>query len=61
MQKTTGFTCNISCKRYVIGGARLKYSNLPIGDINSPSCNKFSEGIDFFQKATQTLGRVLKS
>ena len=44
---------------YILGGARVKYFNLPIGDINSPSYNKFTEGIDFFQQATQTLGRAL--
>ena len=45
--------------KYILGGAQVKHSNLPIGDINSPSCNKFTEGIDFFQQATQTLGRAL--
>ena len=44
-----------------LGGARVKYFNLPIGDINSPSYNKFTEGIDFFRQATQTLGKALKS
>ena len=45
---------------YSVGGARVKYFNLPIGDINSLSYNKFTEVIDFFQQATQTLGRALK-
>ena len=44
---------------YTLGGARVKYFNLPIGAINSPSYNIFTEGIDFFRQATQTLGRAL--
>ena len=40
---------------------RAKYFTLPVGDMNSPSYNKFTEGIDFFWQATQTLGRALKS
>ena len=44
-----------------LGGALVKYFNLPIGDINSPSYNKFTEGIDFFRQVTQTLGRALES
>ncbi len=46
---------------YILGCLRVKYFPLPIGDMNSPSYNKFTEGIDFFQQATQTLGRALKS
>ena len=54
-----GATSPILKYGYFLGGARVKYFNLPIGDINSPSYNKFTEGIDFFQQATQTLGRAL--
>ena len=42
-------------------GARVKYFNLPIGDINSPSYKKVTDGIDFFRQATQTLGKALKT
>ena len=34
---------------YRVGGSRVKYFNLPIGDINSPSYKKITEGIDFFR------------
>ena len=44
---------------YVLGDAPVKYFNLPIGTINRPSYNIFTEGIDFFRQATQTLGRAL--
>ena len=44
-----------------IGCLRVKYFTLPVGDMNSPSYNKFTEGIDFFWQVTQTLGRALKS
>ena len=50
-----------SVRTYILGGARINYLNLPIGDINSPSYKKITEGIDFFRQATQTLGKVLKS
>ena len=36
-----------------VGGAWVKYFNLPIGDINSPSYNKFTEGIDFLASHTK--------
>ena len=44
-----------------IGRLWVKYFTLPVGDMNSPSYNKFTGGIDFFRQVTQTLGRVLKS
>ena len=43
-----------------LGCLRVKYFTLPVGDINSPSYNKITGGIDFFWQVTQTLGRVLK-
>ena len=33
----------------------------PQGAVNGPSCNKVSEGVDFFRQVTQTLGTVLKN
>ena len=45
---------------YIIGCLQVKYFSLPIGDMNSPGHNKFTEGIDFFRQTTQTLGRVLE-
>ena len=47
-------------EQQALGGAWVKYFNLPIGDINSPSYKKITESIDFFRQATQILGRVLK-
>ena len=44
----------------MLGCLRVKYFTLPVGDMNSPSYNKFTEGIDFFWQVTQTLGRGLK-
>ena len=44
---------------YNLGCLRVKYFTLPVCDMNSPGYNKFTEGIDFFQQATQTLGRAL--
>ena len=44
---------------YLLGCLRVKYFTLPVGDMNSPSYNKFTEGIDFFWQFTQTLGRAL--
>ena len=43
-----------------IGCLWVKNFTLPVGDMNSPSDNKFTEGIDFFRQAAQTLGRALK-
>ena len=44
-----------------VGCLWVKHFTLPVGDMNSPSDNKFTEGIDFFRQAAQTLGRALKS
>ena len=33
----------------------------PVGGVNSPSYNKFTEDIDFFWQATQTLGRAFEN
>ena len=46
---------------WILGCLRVKYFTLPIGDMNSPSYNKFTEGIDFFWQAAQTLVKALKS
>ena len=40
---------------------RVEYFPLPVGDMNSPSYNKFTEDIDFFWQATQTLGRAFEN
>ena len=44
---------------YVVGSLRAKYFTLPVDDMNSPSYNKFTVGIDLFWQFTQTLVRAL--
>ena len=39
---------------------RVKHFTLPVGDINSPSDNKFTEGIDFFAKLHKLLAEHVK-
>ena len=46
---------------YGLGCLRAEYFTLPVGDMNITSYDKFTEGIDFFWQAAQTLGRALKS
>ncbi len=44
---------------YSLGCLRVKYFILPVGDMNSPSYNKFTGGIDLFRQVTQSFGRAL--
>ena len=42
-----------------IGCLCVKYYTFPIGDMNSCSYDKFTEGKDFFWQVTPTFGREI--